>query len=106
MPALPVLTPEDRAAALEKAKAARARRSEVKHLLKQGTTTIPAILKDAATDGTLAKMKVSALVEAMPGVGKTRRIQIMERLGIAENRRVRGLGPNQREALELEFATA
>jgi len=48
-------------------------------------------------------MKVSALLESMPGVGKVRAKQIMERLGIAESRRVRGLGANQRTALEHEF---
>ena len=37
-------------------------------------------------------MKVSALLESMPGVGKVRAKQIMERLGIAESRRVRGPG--------------
>ena len=47
-------------------------------------------------------MKVSALLESMPGVGKVRAKQIMERLGIAESRRVRGLGANQRSSLEAE----
>jgi len=102
--ALPIMTPEQRADALAKAAQVRTRRAEVKHLLKRGTTTITAVLADAAEDDALAKMKVSALIEAMPGVGKARRIQIMERLGIADTRRVKGLGPNQREALELEFA--
>jgi len=51
----------------------------------------------------VGKMKVSALLESMPGVGKVRAKQIMERLGIAESRRVRGLGANQRSALESEF---
>jgi ribosomal protein S13 len=51
-------------------------------------------------------MKVASLLEAMPGVGKTRRIQIMERLQISPDRRVRGLGINQRVALEAEFAGA
>jgi ribosomal protein S13 len=50
-------------------------------------------------------MKVSALLESMPGVGKVRAKQIMERLGIAESRRVRGLGANQRSALEHEFGS-
>lgn len=57
------------------------------------------------TDDTVGKMKVSALLEAMPGVGKVRARQIMERLGIAESRRVRGLGANQRSALENEFGS-
>ena len=51
----------------------------------------------------IGKMKVSALLESLPGVGKVRAKQIMERLGIAESRRVRGLGTNQRSALEQEF---
>ena len=50
-------------------------------------------------------MKVSALLESMPGVGKVRAQQIMERLGIAETRRVRGLGAHQRAALEREFGS-
>ena len=37
-------------------------------------------------------MKVSALLEALPGVGKVRAAQIMEKIGISESRRVRGLG--------------
>jgi len=45
------------------------------------------------------------LLESMPGVGKVRAKQIMERLGIAESRRVRGLGTNQRSALEHEFGS-
>jgi ribosomal protein S13 len=51
-------------------------------------------------------MKVSALLESMPGVGKVRARQLMERLGIAETRRVRGLGANQVEALKREFGGA
>jgi hypothetical protein len=102
--ALPILTDEQRASALAKAVEVRARRSEVKRLLKQGTATLSGVLKDAAGDEALAKMKVASLLEAMPGVGKTRRIQIMERLQISPDRRVRGLGQNQRVALEAEFA--
>ena len=71
--------------------------------LKRGSTTLPAVLKQGQTDDIVGKMKVSSLLEAMPGVGKVRARQIMERLGIAESRRVRGLGANQRSALENEF---
>ena len=101
--ALPTLTPEQRAAALEKAAKARKDRAEVKNNLKRGAITLPAVLKQGQSDDTVGKMKVSALLEAMPGVGKVRARQIMERLGIAESRRVRGLGANQRTALENEF---
>ncbi len=101
--ALPPLTPDQRAAALEKAAKARKERAEVKNNLKRGALKLPAVLKAGQTDDTVGKMKVSALLEAMPGVGKVRARQIMERLGIAESRRVRGLGANQRSALEHEF---
>ena len=75
----------------------------MKNNLKRGAITLPAVLKQGQSDDTVGKMKVSALLEAMPGVGKVRARQIMERLGIAESRRVRGLGANQRTALENEF---
>lgn len=101
--ALPPLTPDQRAAALEKAARARKERAEVKNRLKRGSTTLPQVLKDGKSDDVIGKMKVSALLESMPGVGKVRARQIMERLGIAESRRVGGLGANQRAALESEF---
>ena len=101
--ALPPLTPEQRAAALEKAARARKERAEVKDRLKHGGTSLAEVLKDGQADDIIGKMKVSALLESLPGVGKVRAKQIMERLGIAESRRVRGLGANQRAALEREF---
>ncbi len=101
--ALPPLTDEQRAAALEKAAKARKERAEIKNKLKHAATTLPEVLKDGQSDDVIGKMKVSALLESMPGVGKVSAKKIMERLGIAESRRVRGLGANQRVALEQEF---
>jgi hypothetical protein len=88
---------------LEKAAVARKERAEVKNRLKRGAVTLSEVIKDGATDDVIGKMKVSALLESLPGVGKVRAKQIMERLGIADSRRVRGLGANQRAALEQEF---
>jgi S13-like protein/TIR domain-containing protein len=101
--ALPPLTPEQRAAALEKAARARKERAEVKNRLKRGATTLSAVIKEGATNDVIGNMKVSALLESLPGVGQVRAKQIMERLGLEEARRVRGLGANQRSALEQEF---
>ena len=103
---LPPLTPEARAAALVKAARARKERAEVKDRLKRGTTTLADVIKDAETDPVLAKMPVYDLLRAIPGVGEVRAKQIMERLGVALNRRVGGLGANQRAALEAEFELA
>lgn len=102
--ALPQLTEEQRAAALEKAAAARRARAELKERLKRGGTTLTDVLKAAESDEVLGKMKVSALLEALPGVGKVRAQQIIERLEIAPSRRLRGLGDRQRKALLAEFS--
>jgi hypothetical protein len=104
--ALPPLTPDQRAAALEKAARARKERAEIKAKLKKNELKLSDVLKEGQTDDVLGKMKVSALLEAVPGIGKVRARQIMERLGIAESRRVRGLGANQRAALENEFRSS
>src|SRR3954463_14607465 len=66
---LPPLTPEQRAAALEKAAAARRRRAEVKNSLKHSGATLDSVLRDGDSDDVIGKMKVSAVLEAMPGVG-------------------------------------
>jgi hypothetical protein len=102
--ALPTLTPEQRSAALEKAALARKQRAEVKERLKRSGTSLEAVLKDADSDEVLGKMKVSAVLEALPGVGRVRANKIMERLDISPTRRVRGLGSKQRAALISEFA--
>ena len=102
--ALPPLTPEQRAAALEKAAQARRARAEVKDKLKHSAMTLREILDAGESDEVIGKMKVVALLEAMPGVGKVRAARIMDKLDISPSRRVRGLGAKQRTALEREFA--
>ncbi|HEU4676579.1 MAG: integration host factor, actinobacterial type [Motilibacteraceae bacterium] len=101
--ALPPLTPEQRAAALEKAAAARRERAAVKNRLKHSGASLVEVLKEGQGNEVIGKMKVSAVLEALPGVGKVRARKIMEDLGISESRRVRGLGTNQMAALEREF---
>jgi len=103
---LPSLTPEQRAAALEKAAAARKARAELKDKLKRGDTSLADVLKQADTDEVVGKLKVSAVLEALPGIGKVRAAQIMERLHIADSRRLRGLGEHQRSSLLAEFNAA
>jgi transposase len=104
--ALPPLTPEQRSAALEKAAAARRERAEVKNRLKHSGASLSEVVREGQKNDVVGKMKVSALLESLPGVGKVRAKQIMERLSISETRRVRGLGANQIAALEREFGGA
>jgi hypothetical protein len=101
--ALPTLTPEQRAEALAKAAEARKKRAEVKGELKSGTRSLADVLKNADGDATLGKMKVSTVLESLPGVGKVRAQKIMEELDISATRRVRGLGTKQREHLLERF---
>ncbi len=93
----PALSPEQRAAALAKAAEARTARAELKSKLKLGSLTLAEAL--AAEDDTVGKLKVVSLLESLPGVGKVKARKIMEDIGIAENRRVQGLGQQQKAAL-------
>lgn len=104
--ALPPLTPEQRSAALAKAAAARKARAELKVRLKSSGASMMEVLASADTDDAIGKMKVVAVLEALPGVGKVRAQRLMERLEISPSRRVRGLGAKQREALQREFGDA
>jgi transposase len=101
---LPTLSPEQRAAALEKAAEVRKARAELKEQLKAGKTTLTKVLDQAESSEVVGKLKVSAVLQSMPGIGKVRATQIMEKLKIAESRRLRGLGDQQRKALLAEFA--
>lgn len=101
--ALPQLTPEQRQAALEKAAASRRERAEVKNRLKNSGASIIEVIREGQINEVVGKMKVVDLLQSMPGLGKVRAKQLMERLSIAESRRVRGLGAKQVAALEAEF---
>lgn len=103
---LPNQTPEARAAALQKAAEARQARALVKHRLKFGGASITDIMMQGQGDDAIGRMKVSALLESMPGVGKVKARGIMEELGIADNRRVRGLGVQQLRAIANFFEGA
>lgn len=102
--ALPELTPEQRQEALAKATAARRRRAEVKTELKNRQITLTKVFELAETDEAVAKMRVQALLESLPRVGVQRAQQLMDEIGIASSRRIRGLGPVQRAELIKRFS--
>lgn len=103
MPQPPVLTPEQREQALAKAAVARRARAELKEKLKMGSLTLSELLAKSGDDN-VGKMKVLAVIEALPGVGKVKARRTMEEIGIADTRRVRGLGEQQRKALLEAFS--
>jgi hypothetical protein len=104
--ALPQLTPEQRTEALAKSAVARRERAAVKNRLKYAQGVLSKVIADGKRNDIVGKMKVSALLESMPGVGRVRARQIMDEVGISETRRVRGLGNNQIAALIERFEQA
>lgn len=103
MPTPPKLTPEQRAAALDAAKQARRSRSDVKEQVRTGQLKLLQVIELASTNEAIAKMRVSELLESMPGVGKVRATSILDRLGISGTRRIQGLGVLQLQKLKKEF---
>lgn len=104
--ALPPLTPEQRSAALEKAAHARRERASVKNRLKYAQGDLGEVITEGKSNDVIGKMRVSALLESMPGVGRVKARALMEEIGISESRRVRGLGQNQISALLARFDKA
>lgn len=102
MPLPPTLSPEQRQAALEKAAVARRQRAEIKEKLKMGSLTLAELLETGDRDDIVGKMKVLAVLESLPGLGKVKARKLLEEVGISDTRRVHGLGANQREALLRE----
>ncbi|MDQ6686517.1 MAG: 30S ribosomal protein S13 [Actinomycetota bacterium] len=101
--ALPPLTAEQRHAALDKAAASRRERAELKNRLKHSGASIADVLAEGQHNEVIGKMRVFELLQSMPGLGKVRARQVMERLQISDTRRVRGLGAKQLAALMAEF---
>jgi hypothetical protein len=96
--ALPNLSEADRQAALKKAAEARQKRAALREKIKKGDVSFAQVM-GMSDDPVVARMKVSALLESLPGYGKAKAAKIMEDLGISESRRVQGLGARQREQL-------
>lgn len=90
----PQLTPEQRAAALVKAGEARVARAKIKARLKMGSMTLADVLE--SDDNNVGKLKVVSMLESLPGVGKVKARRVMEDVEIADNRRVQGLGRQQK----------
>ena len=103
MPQPPQLTPEQRQAALKQAAEARRARAELKERLKMGSLSLPELLAQADDDDMVGKMKVLAVLESLPGVGKVKARRTMDEFEISDTRRVRGLGDQQKRKLLEEF---
>lgn len=99
---LPVMTPEQRAGALQKAAAARAAKSAALAKVRSGEVTITAVLADQ--DSPLQRARVRQVLLAVPRIGQVTADKLLADLGIDPKRRIAGLGPRQREALRERLA--
>ncbi len=96
--ALPNLSDADRKKALQKAAEARQKRAELRAKIKAGRMSFAEVMRKSA-DPIVARMRVTTLLESLPGFGKAKAAKIMSELEISESRRVQGLGARQREML-------
>lgn len=102
--AIPSLTPEQLEAARAAATAARRSRAELKQRVRSGEVSLSEAIDLALGNDVLAHMKVADLLKAVPRVGEKRAADVMDRLDISPNRRVRGLGRHQVAGLREQFS--
>ena len=101
---IPPLSDEQRQQARNAATEARRRRADIKQSLRSGERTLTEVLELAEHDDVIAHTKVIDVLKSLPRVGGVRAGRVMERLDIAANRRLRGLGKHQTAALLAEFS--
>lgn len=92
---LPVLTDEQRRAALERAMEARMARGSLKKALKAGTVTPGYVMAQPEAK----RMRVFDLMRALPGIGRAGAERGMRELRMSQGKRVQGIGRRQMERL-------
>lgn len=92
---VPAITDEQRREALAKAIETRRMHSAIKNAVRDRTKTFEWALScpDAKN------IRVKQLLMAVPGIGNVKADKMLEAAHVARNRRVKGLGCNQRAAL-------
>ena len=75
----------------------------MKSLFKMGSISMSELLARSDDEVILAKMKLLAVLESLPKLGKAKARRTMEEVGISESRRLRGLGTQQRAELVARF---
>lgn len=97
MGAPPILSIDERRAALAKAAESRKIRAAFKTEIKSGKRH----WLDAfnSSDEAIKKMRIKELLQSLPGFGEIRAITILDRAGISHARRIQGIGKSQYESL-------
>lgn len=99
----PEMSDQDRRKALDLSKQSRQLRAKYKSLINSGEVSFIDFLAIADSNPILERMRVSELLESVPGYGKIRVETLMRKLSISPTRRIKGLGKKQRFALLEHF---
>jgi guanylate kinase len=98
------LSEGDRKKGLEKARLVRKKRAGIKSMLKEEKIDINKLFKDNELfEEYISNMKVLDLVSSLPGNGRVNALKILKALKISPNKRVGGLGKNQRRSFYQYF---
>lgn len=103
MAGIPSRTDAERAEALAKALQTRQERARLRVALRERQITATDVVLGAEANPLWSTLRVSWLLESVPGIGPVRAEQIMTSLAIASSRRIQGLGARQRAALLEEL---
>lgn len=101
--ALNNLSDSDRRKGLEKARQVRKKRAEIKESLKKGKLNIKSLFKDKKLYADISNMKVINLISALPGNGRVNALKILKDLKISPNKKIGGLGRNQKDSFYKFF---
>jgi hypothetical protein len=97
MGAPPILSTDERRAALAKAAESRKIRAAFKTEIKSGQRHWLDAFK--SNDEAIRKMRIKELLQSLPGFGEIRAITILDRAGISHARRIQGIGKTQYQSL-------
>lgn len=94
------LNDEQRRTAVSRAAEARRIRLQVGQDLKAGRVALLDVVRRGATEDAVGGMRLSVLLDWLPGFGPVAVARALAELGTDGRRRLRGLGVRQRAALE------
>ena len=98
------LSEESRRKGLKRALIARKKRAHIKNLLKNGEIDIKTLFRDKELfESCVSKMKLIDIVSSQPGKGRVSAEKILKGLKINFDKRVGGLGKNQKKSFYKYF---
>ena len=101
--ALPPTTPELLARANAARAEAQATRKDIQDRLNSGALKVEYVLDRVDTNKAIGRWHLKVMLESLPGIGHAKAAQIMHDIGADPDKRLKGLGSNQKQALREMF---